>query len=90
MGGKTIIIAWELKKIYTSDDITEMIIDFYNNYKEYLDYPTREEYIKECYNNSNENQYITGEEAYHEYLFDEFDSFVYSNEDLYTIETIEI
>lgn len=87
------IIAWDLKKVYAEDDITEMIIDFYNNYKEYLDYPTKEEYIKECYNNSNNSnkkEYETSEESYYEYLVDEFDWFIYSHDDLYTIKTIKV
>ena len=82
------IIAWDLKKVYTEDDFVEMIEDFYNEYKYNLDYPTIKEYIEDCFGGSVKDE--TSEEAYWEYLINEFNLFIHNNEDLYTIKTIKV
>ena len=72
------IIAWDLKKVYAEDDFVEMIEDFYNEYKDNLDYPTIEEYIEDCFGGSVKDE--TSEEAYWGYLIDEFEVFLHQED----------
>lgn len=92
--GKTIIIAWELKKVYTSDNYTEMVEDFIENYNDFLDYPTIQDYMSDFYDNYDDIKNLSEimeeiKEDYYDYVSNEIDLFIYANEDLYTIETIE-
>lgn len=93
-GQITIIIAWELKKVYTSDDLTEMVEDFIENYNDFLDYPTIQDYISDFYDNYDDIKNLSEmmeeiEEDYYDYISNEIDLFIYSNEDLFEIKTIE-
>ena len=85
---KTILISWELKKIYTFDNMKEIITDFCKTYEKYLDYPTLMDFVQD--NNLDRSEYESEEEAYYEYLINEFDLFIHNNEDLYTIKTIKV
>ena len=95
MGGQiTIIIAWELKKIYTGNDYTQMVEDFIENYNDVLDYPTIQDYISDFYENYDDIKNLSEmmeeiKEDYYDYVLNEIDLFIYFNEDLFEIKTIE-